>query len=82
MKIFDSKFRSNKTRYTLQCVLAACAVCIVLLLLNAMSDTAIIAALGASAFIAFTMPQVDASKPRFLIGGTWSESSSAVSVII
>ena len=69
MKILDVKFRANKTRYILQCILAACAVCVVLLLLNIISDTAIIAALGASAFIAFTMPKVDASKPRLLIGG-------------
>ena len=69
MRLLDEKFKTHRTRYVLQCSLAACVVCIVLLILNTISDTAIIAALGASSFIAFTMPRVDASQPRFLIGG-------------
>ena len=69
VRIFDTKFQTYKTRYMFQCLLTACAVCVVLLILNTMSDTAIIAALGASSFIVFTMPGVQASRPRFLIGG-------------
>lgn len=69
MRIFDTKFQTFKTRYILQCVLTACAVCVVLLILNTMSDTVIVAALGASSFVVFTMPGVQASRPRFLIGG-------------
>ena len=70
MRIFDRKFQVRKTRYLLQCLLlTACTIGVVLLLLNTISDTAIIAALGASSFIVFTMPGVQASKPRFLIGG-------------
>jgi len=44
-------------------------VLIVLLLLDAISHTAIIATLGASTFIAFAMPNSRMSAPRFLIGG-------------
>ncbi len=69
MRIFDTKFQTFKTRYILQCFLTACAVGVVLLLLNTISDTVIVAALGASSFVVFTMPGVQASKPRFLIGG-------------
>jgi len=69
MKVFDEKFKGNKVGYILQCVLATLSVFIVLLILDAVSNAAIIAALGASSFIVFTMPQADRSRPRFLIGG-------------
>jgi len=69
MKVFDEKFRSNKVRYVLQCILATLSIFIVLLILDAVSNAAIIAALGASSFIVFTMPEAKASRPRFLIGG-------------
>jgi CBS-domain-containing membrane protein len=69
MKVFNEKFRRNKVRYILQCILATLAVFIVLLVLDAVSNAAIIAALGASSFIVFTMPEAQASRPRFLIGG-------------
>jgi CBS-domain-containing membrane protein len=69
MKLLDEKFRSNKARYIFQCVLATFAVFIVVLILDAMSDAAVIAALGASSFIVFTMPEAQMSGPRFLIGG-------------
>jgi CBS-domain-containing membrane protein len=69
MKIFDEKFSSNKIRYILQCGLATLSVFIVLLILGTMSNVVIIAALGSSAFIVFTMPESQVSRPRFLIGG-------------
>jgi len=69
MKVFDEKFGRNKVRYILQCILATLAVFIVLLILDVVSNAAIIVALGASSFIVFTMPEAQASRPRFLIGG-------------
>lgn len=69
MKLFDEKFKNNKIKYISQCFLATMAVLVVLLILDTMSNAAVIAALGASSFIAFTMPHADASRPRFLIGG-------------
>ena len=69
MNVFDERFRSNKVRYLSQCILATLSVFIVLLFLDAIADVAVIAALGASFFIAFTMPDKQVSKPRFLIGG-------------
>jgi CBS-domain-containing membrane protein len=69
IKLFDDKFKNNKLRYILQCFIATLTVFIVLLILDALSNAVIIASLGASSFIAFTMPHADVSRPRFLIGG-------------
>ncbi|MBU1862900.1 MAG: HPP family protein [Candidatus Omnitrophica bacterium] len=69
MHIIDEKFKHNKWQYIGQCFLAAVSIFIVLLFLDARSNSAIIASLGASFFIVFTMPETQASSPRFLIGG-------------
>lgn len=69
MKVFDEKFRNNKVRYILQCILATLSVLIILLILDAVSNAAVIAALGASSFIVFTMPEAQVSRPRYLVGG-------------
>jgi len=69
MDLFDTKFLKNKLRYLLQCLLAALSVLVMLLILDALSNAAVIASLGASSFIAFTMPHAQVSRPRFLIGG-------------
>ncbi len=50
MKIFDEKSSSNKMRYILQCFLATLSVFVILLLLDAMANAIIIAALGSSTF--------------------------------
>jgi CBS-domain-containing membrane protein len=67
--LFDPKFTRNKSRYFLQCFLVACTMFVVLLVLDAFSQTVLIAALGASSFIAFAQPTMRASRPRCLIGG-------------
>ena len=69
MRIFDEKFRNNKVRYLLQCSLATLFILILLLFMGASSNITVIVALGASSFIAFTMPEAQVSRPRFLIGG-------------
>lgn len=69
MKFFDDKFLENKSSYILQCILATISVFWVLFVLDIISDGIVIASLGASSFIAFTMPKTQASRPRFLIGG-------------
>jgi CBS-domain-containing membrane protein len=42
---------------------------LILFVLDTVTQTVLIAALGASTFIAFTMPHTTRSQPRFLIGG-------------
>lgn len=66
----EKHFRlDNFKRYGLQCGLAGLAVLILLLVLDAVTQTVLIASLGASAFIAFAVPRSLHSGPRHLIGG-------------
>jgi CBS-domain-containing membrane protein len=69
LRVVDEGFKRHRARYILQCLLATLVVFVVLLLLDTMSNTTTIAALGASSFIVFTMPHSQISRPRFLIGG-------------
>ncbi len=57
------------TRYLLQCALASLVVLMLLMMLDAVTQTVLIASLGASAFIAFAVPQSLNSAPRNLVGG-------------
>ena len=69
MRIFDSKFKGNVLRYILQCLIAMIMVFVVLFLDDTVFSMTIIASLGASTFIALTMPHTNAARPRYLIGG-------------
>lgn len=68
-RLVDAKFRHNKRRYFLQTLLAVLTVMVVLLLLDSVTHTVLVASLGASAFIAFAMPRNFRSRPRYMIGG-------------
>lgn len=61
--------RDNLNRYLLQCALAGVVVFILLLILDTVTQTVLIAALGASTFIAFAVPRSLQSDPRYMIGG-------------
>lgn len=66
----DRHFRwENLQRYALQCGLAGVVVIVLLLILDAVTQTVLIASLGASAFIAFAVPRSLHSGARHLIGG-------------
>jgi len=69
MQIIDDKVRTHLGNYIFQCFLATLTLLAVLIFLNVLTETAIIAALGASAFIVFTMPNMYSSDPRRLVGG-------------
>lgn len=69
MRLFDKKFRKNVHRYVFQCILATLTIFAVLFFLDVLTETAIIAALGASAFVVFAIPNSYSSDPRRLIGG-------------
>jgi len=69
MRLFDRKFRKNVHRYVFQCALATLTILAVLFFLDVLSETAIIAALGASAFVVFAIPNSYSSDSRRLIGG-------------
>ena len=61
--------REDFKRYALQCGLAGLVVLVLLLVLDAVTQTVLIAALGASAFVAFAVPRSPHSGPRSMIGG-------------
>lgn len=65
----DRLRRENLNRYFLQCALAGMVVLVLLMVLDAVTQTVLIAALGASAFVAFAVPRSLHSSPRHLIGG-------------
>jgi len=69
MRLIDKKFHDNKRAYFVQCALAALAIVIILAVLDIKKNTAIIASLGATAFIAFGMPNVKSSDGRRMLGG-------------
>ena len=69
MRLIDRNFQAHPLRYVLQPLLATVSIMIVLLLAGAVAHTVLIASLGASAFIVFTMPTTAAAQPRYLIGG-------------
>lgn len=69
MPLIDRKFAANKLRYFAQCLLATASVLVVLVILDALTEAALIAALGASCFSAFTVPNAKSTRARYLIGG-------------
>jgi CBS-domain-containing membrane protein len=69
MNIIDKKLKKNLARYVFQCGLATGTILLILIFLDILTHTAIIATLGATAFIVFTMPRAYASGPRPLFGG-------------
>ena len=64
----DEKFKSHKLQYILQSALATLIIIIILSFLDVIRHTAIIATLGATAFIVYTMPHAYISKTRVLTG--------------
>jgi CBS-domain-containing membrane protein len=69
MKLFDQKLKHRLSRYVFQTFLATLAILSILLFLDVLKHTAIIASLGATAFIVFTAPKSYSSGARSLLGG-------------
>jgi CBS-domain-containing membrane protein len=69
MKLIDEKFRQMPIRFIAQSGLAFVAVAIIAIYLGTVTHGAVVAALGASAFIVFATPHHDTAQPRRLIGG-------------
>ena len=69
MRFIDEKFRESPARFVIQSCLAFGAVAVIAVYLGALTNGAIVAALGASAFIVFATPEHDTAQPRRLVGG-------------
>ena len=67
--LIDHKFKRNKGKYIVQCLMAAVSISAILIFLNTLFNSAVLAAFGATSFIVFAMPQQKTSNPRRLIGG-------------
>jgi CBS-domain-containing membrane protein len=69
MKLLDEKFKTNYKNYMFQCTVAAAITFVIFLFVDIVSSMVILAAYGATTFIAFTMPWGYAARPRNIIGG-------------
>ncbi len=76
--LIDRKFMENPMPFVVQSTLAGLMIAIILLVLNVVTETALIAALASSAFIAFTMPHSYFAKPRSLLGGYFVSSTIGI----
>lgn len=69
LHIFDEKLKTAWRSYVLQSLLAVLSLIAILYFLDILTQAAIVAALGASAFIIFAMPKSATAQPRNVIGG-------------
>jgi CBS-domain-containing membrane protein len=65
----DKKVKGHLKQYVLQCLIATLALVIVLFYMDIMLKTAIVASIGATSFIIFTMPQTYRAEARYILGG-------------
>jgi len=68
-RLIDEKFREDPVHYVLQTLLAFGVIAAIVVALGVLTSGAIVAALGASAFIVLAMPHDKTAKPRHLLGG-------------
>lgn len=69
MEVIDQKALQNIRPYLIQCGLATLTMLMVLLFLDVVVHTAIIATLGSTAFTVFAMPRYYSARTRPLLGG-------------
>jgi len=69
MEIISKSFKRAPKSYIMQSLLAVVAVAVILYFVEVLTHAAIVAALGASAFVVFAMPHSITAHPRRLIGG-------------
>ena len=69
MEIIDRSFKRAPRSFIIQSLLAVLTVAIILYFVEVLTHAAIVAALGASAFIVFAMPRSITAQPRKLVGG-------------
>ena len=78
MLLIDPRFKKNPLRCIIQCLLAVAFLAMILLSMDAVFHTVMIASFGATSFIVFAMPQVQICVPRRLIGDMWWASSPSL----
>jgi len=68
-KFYDRRFHRHKFHYIGQCLLASLVLLGVMISLNAVSNAVVVASIGATAFIVFTMPHKTAARMKYVFGG-------------
>jgi CBS-domain-containing membrane protein len=69
MEFLDGKFRQKPLNYIIQCGIAAVVIGVLLTFVDLIQHTGLIAALGATTFMLFTMPHRVSSRARYIVGG-------------
>jgi CBS-domain-containing membrane protein len=65
----DEEFRHHPIRYLLQSAMAGVVTMVFLSFLDILTYTGLVAALGATTFLIFTMPHKVSARPRYVVGG-------------
>ncbi len=65
----DEEFRRQPVRYIIQSAMAGIVTMVLLSFLDLLTHTGLVAALGATTFLIFTMPHKVSARPRYVIGG-------------
>jgi CBS-domain-containing membrane protein len=66
---FDREFGHHPARYVIQSAIAGIVTMVFLRFLDLLTYTGLVAALGATTFLIFTMPHKVSARPRYVIGG-------------
>lgn len=66
---FDKEFGHHPVRYVIQSAIAGIVTMVFLSFLDILTYTGLVAALGATTFLIFTMPHKVSARPRYVIGG-------------
>jgi len=69
MRFLDRKLKGNMFHYIVQCLIATASLIFVLFYMDVVMETAIVASIGATSFIIFTMPHTNGSKAIYILGG-------------
>jgi CBS-domain-containing membrane protein len=69
MSVFDKKLKGHISQYILQCLIATGALGLVLTYMDIFLNTTMVASIGATSFIIFTMPHTHRSGVRYILGG-------------
>lgn len=69
MRLIDKNLRGHMIHYVIQCLIATATLGVVLMFMNILVEAVIVASIGATSFIIFTMPHTNGAKPRYILGG-------------
>ena len=68
-QLLDKKFRTRAGKYALQSILATVTLVVIFNFMDLIAEAVIFAAIGATTFIVFAMPNYVTASPRRVIGG-------------